>query len=340
MFPDWAWDFSTPTLLYLMDPLRRSASEFVRLCDKFDITCCYSVKANRQPKVLAAVSESGLGFDVASFEELQVVKELDAPLIVATGPGLGTETMVTVDEMDGIVFFDNQAQINVAQEVDINVNDHGVRLAINGHYSALGFAANEIEKLHATGFPINKIHVHGGEYLDQHGVERRLQFIRSIVGKTTLEVIDFGGGYGVLSNNPDCLREALGMMRSFGDEMSARIVLEPGKSIVARCGILVTTILASKERSEGQVLVVDCSSYNLGLMEVRALSKFSGPPGVSGPTKVIGPTCYEGDVWGRFQLPRLAPGDRLIFSNMGAYTMSIAASLHGLPAPKELFIEQ
>ncbi|MDJ0626711.1 MAG: hypothetical protein QNJ44_00515 [Rhodobacter sp.] len=339
LFPDWGWDIATPSIIYFMDGFRRSARLFVEICDTHGITCSYAVKANRHPRILAAAAQEGLGFDIASHEEFRTIDGLRARAILATSPGLTKETMAAVDDVSGTIFFDNLAQFDLAREIGLDTRDHGIRLSMPGDYAAFGFAAGEMAGLRDRGIPVKKVHVHAGEYFDQADVERRLQHLRAIVEHVDLDVIDLGGGFGVLSNRRESLETALSTMKRFSNEMGTKLIIEPGKAIAARCGFLVATVLASKARPEGQVVIIDSSSFNLGEMEVRRLAATSAEDTSLVLTTVIGPTCFEGDIWGQFDLPRLAPGDRLIFSNMGAYTASIAATLHGLPAPGEHFID-
>ena len=72
------------------------------------------------------------------------------------------------------------------------------------------------------------------------------------------------------------------------------------------------------------------------MMETRRL-RLSRADGV--PTKIVGPTCYEGDVFAAKALaPRAAAGEVLVFAHCGAYASSLASSLHGLdPIPEYVF---
>lgn len=339
MFPDWGRTIPTPALIYFLDGFRRAIGQFTGLCDARGIGCCYAVKANRHPKLLTVAAEMGLGFDIASVTEFDAVSRLGAARIFATGPGLDGPLMSDVDAASGTIFFDNHAQIGLAHEVGLDLGRHGIRLAMPGDYAAFGFAADEIADLRSRGFAPKKLHAHAGEYLDLADVETRLGHIRPVVDALGPDVIDLGGGFGVLSNRPEQLEAVLSAMDRFSEETGATILIEPGKALVARCGYLVATVLASKRRGEGQVAIINASSFNLGDMETRRLATASAGDKGCVPTTVIGPTCFEGDIWGQFELPMLVPDDRLIFANMGAYTKSIAATLHGLPAPEEHLID-
>lgn len=337
-FPLWASEVPTPSLIYHMDRFENALQLFSALCDHRQIGCCFAVKANRHPDLLAAAAENGFGFDIASAQEFKLVSSLGGGPIVACSPGLSLATMKAVDALSGTVFFDNSVQLAQAEEAGIDIAHHGLRLAMPGDYSAFGFSPDALATLRGTGLTVSKVHVHTGEYFDAQITGQRLDFLRRVLAEQPIELIDFGGGFGVLSNDHKQLEAVLIAMWEFSCELGAKMIVEPGKAIAARCGYLVASVLAVKERPGGQIVVIDSSSYNLGQMERRHLAMSSNEGDSKELTLVIGPTCYEGDIWGEFALPRLAPGDRLLFSNMGAYAASLAASLHGLPEPEQIVV--
>lgn len=338
-FPLWACEVPTPSIIYHLDRFQKALQLFSALCDHRQIGCCFAVKANRHPDLLTAAAEVGFGFDIASAQELNLVSSLKGGSIVASSPGLSVATMKAVDVLSGTIFFDNAEQLARAEEAGIDVAHHGLRLAMPGDYSAFGFSLDELATLRGTGLTMSKVHVHAGEYFDAQLTGQRLEFLRRILAEQPLDLIDFGGGFGVLSNDHKQLEAALVAMRDLSCELKAEMIIEPGKAIAARCGYLVASVLATKERVGRQIVVIDSSSFNLGQMERRQLAMSSKKGETREPSLVIGPTCFEGDIWGEFVLPRLAPGDRLMFSNMGAYTTSIAASLHGLPEPQQIVLK-
>ncbi|HHX8315016.1 TPA: diaminopimelate decarboxylase family protein [Vibrio diabolicus] len=337
--PQWCHEVTTPAMVYQMERLRRDTRLFVELCQNFDITCCYSVKANRHPAILNSIARQGLGFDVASPAEFNAIKNLNSGPVLSTSPGLTGSLMKAIDDCGGLLFFDNIEQVKQAQKQRIKVKNHGVRLTLPGDYAALGMTPDELQQLRRAGIKVTKIHLHAGEYSTPENLQKRLNSLAELLSCLSLDTIDFGGGFGVLSNEVKHLETALSLLSRFAKSFGADAIIEPGKAIVARCGYLVTTVLSCKARGGGQIAIVDQSSFNLGDMESRHLRITSSTKNKKLPTIIVGPTCYEGDIWGHFEVPPLKPGDRIMFSAMGAYTMSIKASLHDLPEPEVVILD-
>jgi ornithine decarboxylase len=124
--------------------------------------------------------------------------------------------------------------------------------------------------------------------------------------------------------------------------MNLDLILEPGRGIVADTCSLVASIIARIDRRGTTWLFLDAGVYN-GLFEAMAYQGSTRYPvsltrssaaaktrfSLAGPTG-DGPDVIERDVY----LPSdVAAGDRLIFRNSGAYTLSVASSFNGFPKP-------
>jgi diaminopimelate decarboxylase len=101
------------------------------------------------------------------------------------------------------------------------------------------------------------------------------------------------------------------------------LVLEAGRALVDSAGYLVTTVVASKRQPDGQRgLILDAGVnllftsfwYNHTVMPAQEVR------GTAEPTILYGPLCMNIDVMREsVKLPPLAAGERLVFSNVGAY---------------------
>jgi diaminopimelate decarboxylase len=334
---------ATPALVYDLTKLRKTAARLQALCVPFHGQCCYSVKANRHPRILAELADAGFGADVASDAELECAISAGLTPIVATSPGLSTEAIQKIDQLGGIVFFDHIEQVRAAVGSRLALQHHGIRIALPGDYNGFGFdVPAESDRLSAEfNFRPRRLHVHGGEIGTCAGLIQRLCVIEGYVRQFKTTEVNLGGGWGVLSNNGVELAEAFDHLARFSVRLGIRLIFEFGKIAVARCGSLVTQVIAVKRRSDLQIIVVDVSSFNLGTLERRQLWGTTSTSERRIRTRVMGPSCYEGDLFGVYQdAPALQVGDRILFAPLGAYSISIASNLHGLPPPREIVWEE
>jgi diaminopimelate decarboxylase len=134
------------------------------------------------------------------------------------------------------------------------------------------------------------------------------------------------------------------------------VVLEPGRSIIADAGVVLTTVENIKQRPEtGDTWLLTDAGYNLMLSmnnykwyyHLINASRAGGPP--TRAFKVAGPLCDSGDVYfdiergGRLpdyrQLPEAtAPGDVLALLNTGAYTLAQMFPYNGRPLPSAVMV--
>lgn len=337
-FPDWAREIATPAIVYDLRILKKSARMFRQLSERSGAECCFAVKANRQPSVLSALAEEGFGADIASEAELKAALTAGFRRITATGPGLSAALCMAVSRVGGTVFYDRAEQIYASEAAGVEVQGQGLRLSLPGPYSHFGFSGDELAAVRSAGYDLRRFHMHNGERLSIADFQEQLTALEQLVSHLRPVELDLGGGFGILSNDPDKLAEAFELIGGLRHRTGAAVTIEPGKAIVARCGFLVATVLEVKYRGNDCFAFLDASSFNFGDMERRVIGATTSMSKVRSVATIVGNTCYEGDVWGRFNVPTLQAGDKVVFSLMGAYTASIAGSLHGLPLPHEYLL--
>jgi diaminopimelate decarboxylase len=126
------------------------------------------------------------------------------------------------------------------------------------------------------------------------------------------------------------------------------LLLEPGRSIVAAAGALLTRSLYAKENGGKQFLVVDAamndlirpSLYGAHHEIVPATLRKSSAGTVSGVMDVVGPVCETGDFFARDrELPPVAPGDLLAILDAGAYGMSLSSNYNTRGRAAEVLVD-
>ena len=126
------------------------------------------------------------------------------------------------------------------------------------------------------------------------------------------------------------------------------LLLEPGRSIVAASGALLTRALYTKENGGKQFLVVDAamndlvrpSLYGAHHEIVPATPRKSSEGTHGGVMDVVGPICETGDFFARErELPAVAPGDLMAILDAGAYGMSLASNYNTRGRAAEVLVE-
>ncbi|WP_460154484.1 hypothetical protein [Pseudomonas sp. S3_G06] len=340
-FTEFARSQSTPAIIYDLPKLRRTAANLLGLCTSFQGECHFAVKANRSPIVLEQFAACGFGVDVASLQEVEVARAVGHNKIVATSPGLDVPTIGLISELGGTVFFDSVGQVRVARDAGYDLLNHGVRVSMRGGYHRFGLTLIELESLRKdVSWAPRKFHFHYGEVETLHDVANLLDQVAVILDLFEADVIDLGGGYGVLSNDPEMLKNGFAMIADFATSRRVCVAFEFGKIAIARCALLLTSVLSRKLRGGSQVLFVDASAYNLGTLERRSMLKWADDGSGTILTTVAGPTCYEHDIFvEEIPAPPIVAGETIAFGLCGAYATSVTSSLHGLPVPREVYFD-
>jgi diaminopimelate decarboxylase len=123
------------------------------------------------------------------------------------------------------------------------------------------------------------------------------------------------------------------------------LILEPGRSLVARASVLLTRVLYTMRNGSKRFAVVDAAMNDLlrpALYQAfhriqpvederaAALAKYD----------VVGPVCESGDFLGRDrELPELKQRDLLVVRDVGAYGMSLTSNYNSRPRPAEILVK-
>jgi diaminopimelate decarboxylase len=169
-----------------------------------------------------------------------------------------------------------------------------------------------------------------------------------------LEEVDIGGGFGVAYRPdlpslelPELGREVASRLEVFSARRGRRIrlVVEPGRVLVAEAGSLLVKVISVKERGGRRYVGVDSTVGNIVVRSVyyphhriEAVSPRGAPLEV--PTDVCGNTTHSRDFLARdCQLPPLVPGDLLALRDVGAYGYAMSSHFLNRPRPAEVVLD-
>ena len=184
----------------------------------------------------------------------------------------------------------------------------------------------------------------------------------------TLKYVDIGGGFGFqyVPAAPTKFEwesfgaRFTGMMEQLSAELGRRItlILEPGRSVVASAGFLLTRVVAVDRRAAGgQVVGVDTTTSHISSETYRVYGGYrriavAGRKGHAAPipTDVVGCTTFSDDYIGRaargdrpdrgLMLPPLCEGDLIAVLDAGGYGFAFASNFLNKPRPAEVMVDQ
>ena len=347
--------FGTPTYLYDLGHLRAQVAELKRAVPSAQLF--YAVKANPNGAILKCLAELGLGAEVISLGELARALRAgipaerillggprqDAPLIAAAQEaGVGWVSIDSSSQAEAWLETDTHAKflVRLNPALDPRTHEH---LATGAATSKFGMPFGEASQIaDRLGERLAGFHVHIGSQITElaayNEVFRQLSELLAMFPGA--EVIDLGGGFAV-PNFP--LEDFAQMLGAFAELVGdRRLLLEPGRFLVAESGTLLTRVLHVKE---GVIEHVICDAGMADLLRpalygakhpVRALGK-------SGETKTVdldGPLCENADRLGRaVALPVVTVGDLLAVGEAGAYGYAMSSHYASSLRPAEVVLD-
>ncbi|WP_370277029.1 diaminopimelate decarboxylase [Pontibacterium sp.] len=370
-----AEELGTPVYIYSRDALERSYQDYAQALEGRDALVCYAVKANSNIGVLNVLARSGAGFDIVSIGELErALKAGGEPSkIVFSGVGKKPEEIERALEV-GIHCFNVESEpeldrINaVAAEmgkvapISLRVNpdvDAGTHPYISTGLKENKFGvdideavriykkANAMENLHVIGMDC-----HIGSQLTEidpflDALDRLLvQVDRLAEEGIQIKHLDLGGGLGVCYTDeqpPQPQEYIAAILERLGDR-ELGLIFEPGRSIAANAGILVTEVEFLKPTENKNFAIIDAAMNDLIRPSLYSAYQEIIPVEVreDGEAKLwdlVGPVCETGDFLGKDRELNIEAGDLLAVCSAGAYGFTMASNYNSRPRAAEVMVD-
>lgn len=362
-------EHKTPYFLFSKDAIRNKYREFKTCFPHSQIY--YAMKADAEKEVLLTLMEEGSCFEAASIYELDILKTLDIPPDrILYGTSVKPESHIKAFHKYGVnrFAFDSMQEIEKIARVAPKARVY-VRVSVNDTGSIYRFS-EKFGTVHENVVPLlirarelglehYGISFHVGSQAGNpdawaHAVRGLAPVINHLneLG-LTIEILNIGGGYPApypSSENHITLMEVAASVHKEYENLShkPKIVLEPGRAMVAESAVLVASVIARVERIEHTWLFLDAGVYN-GLFEslayqgsIRYSASTLRPAFDEGTATfaIAGPTGDSWDVISReTQLPAdISVGDKLVFHNVGAYNLVMVGRFNGFPKPDVYFV--
>ncbi len=357
--------FGTPLYVYDLARLRRDFSRFQNAFANLEFVA-YSLKANPNRWLLKTLADLGAGADaVSGGEVLQALSAgIPAQRIVFAGPAKTPQELdLAARQQIFAIHVENEAEAQYLADhwpgtrVGLRVNpaiDPGThpKIATGLPESRFGLpleAVPRLVKTYGSALQIRGLHVHIGSqirnpraYLD--ALDRILPLLELL---SDPEYLDLGGGFGVDYEQDDdpWVEEILQALRPRVEPLGVRILLEPGRSVVARSGILLARVLYLKTMGTRTYALLDAGMTDLvrpALYGVRHRVQVVAAEDRPLRTYTLaGPVCENTDVFAEdLRLPELQPGDLVVFRDAGAYGFSMACNYNLRARPAEVAVDQ
>jgi diaminopimelate decarboxylase len=383
---DLAGRFDTPLYVYsrktLLGHYERTRAAFAEL----DPLICFSIKSCQNTHICRLLREHGCGFDVVSGGELfrALRAGADPAGIVYAGVGkTDREIHEALDARIGLFNIESESElrrfIDIARDrnataraalrVNPDVDPHTHKYTTTGKKETkfgvdLDRAADVFRRFaDCATVQLCGIHLHIGSPvhdLDAYAesLARGLELIDTLRREGfTIDTIDVGGGYGAhyqRDEAPTAAEYARVMVPLLRDR-GLKVILEPGRSIAANSGVLLTRVLHVKQSGDRRFIIVDASMTELLRPALYGAYHFVWPvaagdrvPSARTPDQpfeglwrcdVVGPVCESADFIAKDRmLPPVERGDLLAVFAAGAYAMSMASQYNSRPRAAEVLV--
>lgn len=367
--------FGTPTYVYSRATIERHWQAFDTALSAVDHLVCYAVKANSNLAVLNLLARLGAGFDIVSMGELERVIAAggDPAKVLFSGVGKRVDEMERALEV-GIHCFNVESEAELRRLTEV-AHHHGVvapiSLRVNPDVDAhthpyistglkenkFGIAIEDAPRLYAEAAERSSLRVMGvdchiGSQLTEvrpfvDALDRIIALVDTLYGEgIALDHIDLGGGLGVNYRDetpplPGDYATPL-MERLQGRDL--KIIIEPGRAIVANAGVLLTKVEYLKHHETKDFAIVDAAMNDLMRPALYQAWQNIVPVelGRSGSPRnydVVGPICETGDFIGKERELVLEQGDLLAVRTAGAYGFSMSSNYNSRPRAAEVMVD-
>ncbi len=353
-------NYQQPIMVMDKTVLQQQVARFKAALPSLEIH--FAVKSNPDEKVVAYLLDTGIGVEIASQTELDLVLQLGvsaqevfysnpvkSPRYIAYAASKGVQWFVvdSVNEMEKIISIAPNAKLYLR----IHTSNQGASVALSTKFGAnKDDAQTIIKRAVEVSADLAGVTFHvGSQCLREENWREGIEQATTLFGDMKAaglrpRLLDIGGGYPV---SLDCrvpsietiatvINDALEpLLRDFPE---TRLLAEPGRYLVAQAGEFICQIVAANQRLDQRWLYLDAGFYG-GLLEIKEDLQYpitTLSDGELQPWVLAGPTCDSIDICReQSYLPdNVTAGDWVMISYAGAYSNACACEFNGFPLPK------
>lgn len=370
-----AEQFGTPTYVYSRAYLEQQFLSYQNALAGRKHMICYAVKANSNIAVLNVLSRLGAGFDIVSVGELERVLAAggDPAKVVFSGVAKTAAEMRRALEV-GIHCFnlESESELDVLQQVaegmgvsarisirvnpDVDANTHPY-ISTGLKENKFGIDIDRAPAVYRKARDLSHIDIIGVDchigsqlidttpFLD--ALDRLLTLIDTLAGEgIIISHLDLGGGLGVCytDEQPPSPAEYIAKILARIGDRNITLAFEPGRSISANAGVLLTKVEYLKCNPEKNFAVVDAAMNDMirpalyqAWMKIDAVIPRDNEAAKT--WDIVGPVCETGDFLGKDRLLTLQEGDLLSVYSAGAYGFTMSSNYNSRVRAAEVMVD-
>jgi diaminopimelate decarboxylase len=366
--------FGTPTYVYSRAHIEAQFRAYADALAGMPHLVCFAVKANSNLGVLNVLARLGAGFDIVSRGELERVLAAggDAAKIVFSGVGKTRDDMrralevgvhcfnvESVDELERLQIV--AAEVGKTASISLRVNpdvDAGTHPYISTGLkeNKFGIDIEQAPAVYARAAQLPNLRIVGVDchigsqltslppFLD--ALERLLLLVDQLAAQgIQIKHLDLGGGLGVQyrDEQPPLAGDYIAAVRERLKGRELALVFEPGRSIVANAGVLLTRVEYLKHTAHKDFAIIDAAMNDLirpalyqAWMDVTPVQPRQGE---ARNYDLVGPICETGDFLAKNRELVLAEGDLLAVRSAGAYGFVMSSNYNTRGRAAEVLVD-
>ena len=367
----------TPLYVYSASAIRARLHALQAALSGMNAGIRYAVKANGNGAILRLLAEAGAGADIVSGGELERALRAGMPASAIVFSGVGktdAEISRALDVNIARFNIESRAELDAIQRIaamrgetavasvrinpDVDAMTHA-KISTGKAENKFGVSLQEArswfdDKAQWPNVQLDGLHMHIGSQLlslqpVREALARMAAFWKSLqAAGHHIASIDVGGGLGVRYRDgeqaPDAA-EYVALIREALQGFTGRILLEPGRWMVAEAGILLTRVIFEKQGGARRFLILDAAMNDLlrpslydAWHDIVRLGDNSGREVLA--YDVVGPVCETGDTFAtQRMLPQCEAGDLVAILGAGAYGASMASTYNSRPLAAEVLVD-
>ncbi|MFT5519903.1 MAG: diaminopimelate decarboxylase [Enterobacterales bacterium] len=356
-------EIKTPFYCYSQSAIQQAYHSYTEHLQQLNSMICYAVKANTNQAVIKTLADLGAGADVVSEGELRRALQAGIPANKIVYSGIAkTENEILFALEKNIYQFNVESEnelellnilaikLNKSAAIafrvnpDVDANTHE-KISTGKSENKFGIPISKAKQLYQkaskmSGIRIQGVDVHiGSQLTDLKPFKKAFERIKLLTSELSevginISVIDVGGGLGVNYEQKDNIDFNISdyckiLVETFSAS-GCKIILEPGRSLVSDCGLLVSKVVYKKQGEERVFLIIDAAMNDLlrpsmydAYHDILSITQND----LKETYDVVGPVCETGDTFARNRTMALMnEGDLLAISSVGAYGSVMAST--------------
>ncbi len=367
--------YSTPMYCYSLNKIEENIKNFKNYFKNINPLICFAVKANSNKALLKEIGRLGLGADVVSIGELMKALKsgIKSNKIVFSGVGkTSREINYAIEKKILLINAESKSEILEIEKIAKNKKrkiDIGIRLNPNTDAKTLSqistgkkdnkFGVSEKSLINLAFYVKNSnflnlkclsVHI-GSQILNHKPYEKMLNVLQRVINKLkyNFDYIDLGGGMGIdyeKNNQKLNFKKYALCIKKFLKKNNSRIIFEPGRSIVANAGYLISKVIYIKESGKKNFIIIDAAMNDL-MRPALYNAKHQIIPVKKNSFRsrkiyeIVGPVCETTDKFSTIKkFQKLKEKDLIAICDVGAYGMSLSSNYNLRPKPIELLIKK